>query len=50
MHLNDLINEIEEEVEELQKDRDEQIAGVRRSTQERHPVERYTYYQKTEFQ
>ena len=47
MDLNDLINEIEEELEELQQERDEQITGVRRSTRERHPVERYTYHQKT---
>ena len=47
MDLNDLINEIEEELEGLQQERDEQITGVRRSTRERHPVERYTYHQKT---
>ena len=48
MDLNDIINEIEDNVEELQQKREEQITGVRRSTRERHPVERYTYYQKKE--
>ena len=47
MDLNDLINEIEEELEELQQERDELITGVGRSTRERHPVERYTYHLKT---